>query len=464
MTAVIQKQTTVKMTEFPFQLSINCVLPEKKTISLSCTALLRSVKNRRYVYDALWNERNVIAKVFTHKFNGWRHVIREWKGLNALANRKINVPDPLFLGKTKKGDWVVVIEKINDSNTVLEIFNYTQNQEKKIELLLLMCRELAIQHKAGVLQKDFHLENFIQANGKIYTLDPGQMKFFTQEVPKDKSISNLAMLMLYLQDNNKISRDIICGEYFKLRNWKYTNQEEYPIQKQIELQRKKGIKRGLKKCLRTSKRVFRIKKDGITAVFDKTFCDETETLDFINQIDKLMSEGKILKDGNTCYVSHLIWNNKNIVIKRYNHKNLLYSLCHSVITSRARKVWLLTQRLVMLGIHTPKPLAYIERRKGFILWNSYIVTEYVDGRNLYYVFNDESLPDNERAVITKQIEKLLQKLWSHRITHGDLKHSNIIITQNGPALTDLDQMKVHIFSLLFKRRQAKDAERINRKY
>ncbi len=432
MTAVIQGKTTEKMDKFPFQLSINCISPEKNTISLSCTALLRSVKNRRCVYDALWKERNVIVKVFTHKLSGWRHVIREWKGLNTLVNRKINVPDPLFLGKTEKGDWVVVTEKINDSNTVLEIFNYTQNPEKKLELLLLMCRELAIQHKAGVLQKDFHLENFIQANGKIYTLDPGQMKFFTQEVPKDKSISNLAMLMLYLQDNDKISRDIICGEYFKLRRWKYTNQEEYPIQKQIELQRKKGIKRGLKKCLRTSKRVFRIKKDGITDISVKLFTE-------------------------------FQWNNNNIVIKRYNHKNLLYSLCHSVITSRARKVWLLTQRLVMLRIHTPKPLAYIERRKGFILWNSYIVTEYADGRNLYCVFNDKSLSDNERTLITKQIEKLLEKLWSHHITHGDLKHSNIIITPNGPTLTDLDQMKVHIFSLLFKRRQAKDAERINRK-
>lgn len=463
MTASIQGQTTEKMNEFPFQLLINCVSPEKKTISLSCTALLRSVKNRRYVYDALWNEKNVIAKVFTHKFNGWRHVIREWKGLNALANRKINVPDPLFLGKTEKGDWVVVTEKINDSNTVLEIFNYTQNSEKKLKLLLMICGELAIQHKSGVLQKDFHLENFIQANGKIYTLDPGQMKFFTQEVPKDKSILNLAMLMLYLHDDDKTSRDILCGEYFKLRNWKYTNREEYLIQKQIKMQREKGIERGLKKCLRTSKRFFRIKKDGTTAVFDKTFCNETETPDFINQIDNLMLEGKILKDGNTCYVSHLAWNNNNIVIKRYNHKNLLYSLCHSFINSRARKVWLLTQRLLMLGIHTPKPLAYIERRKGFILWNSYIVTEYVEGRNFYYVFNDKSLTDNEQTVITKQIEKLLEILWSHHITHGDLKHSNIIITQKGPALTDLDQMKVHIFSLFFKRRQAKDAERINRK-
>ncbi|MBN2588497.1 MAG: hypothetical protein JXA96_01440 [Sedimentisphaerales bacterium] len=462
MTAAIQEHINANMNEFPFQLSINCISPEKQTISLSCTALLRSIKGRREVYDAIWNKKNVIAKVFTHKLSGKRHAIREWKGLNALSDRKINVPAPFFLGKTETGDWVVVTEKIIDSATVLEIFNYAHNPEKKLELLLLVCRELAIQHKAGVLQKDFHLENFLQANGKVYTLDPGQMQFFSQEVSKYKSISNLAMLMLYLQDNDKDSRIILCNEYYKLRNWEYTNQEELLIQKQIELQGKKGIERGLKKCLRTSKRFFRIKKDGITSVFDKTFCDETEALDFINQIDELMPEGKILKNGNTCFVSNLIWNKKNIVIKRYNHKSLIHSLCHSVMNSRARKAWLYAQRLIMLGISTPKSLAYIERRRGFILWNSYIVTEYVEGRILYDVLNDKSISESHRESIQKQVETLLDKTWGLHITHGDLKHSNILITQNGPVLTDLDSMRVHKLNLFYKLRQAKDVERFNR--
>ncbi len=462
MAATAQGQSTPKTNEFPFELSINCIFPEKKTISLSCTALLRSIPGRRQVYDAIWNDKKVIAKVFTHKLSNLRHAEREWKGLNILADRKINVPDPLFLGKTETGDWAVVTEKIIDSTTALEIFDQTRNLEKQLELLLKICRELANQHKAGVLQRDFHLGNFILADNKTYTLDPGQMQFFAREVRKNKSISNLAMLLLYLKENDANSKKIICIEYYSLRRWQYDNTEKQLIQKHTESQRNKGIRHGLKKCLRASKRFLLIKNNNTTSIFDKTFCDNNnKAIEFLHQIDTLMGNGRILKNGNTCFVSHFEWNNRNIVVKRYNHKNLFHSLRHSVMASRARKTWLCAQRLTMLGISTPKPLAFIEQHKSFVLWNSYIVTEYVEGQNLYYFRNDKNNSQDRQEAILKQIDELLDKMWRFHITHGDLKQSNILITQNGPFLTDLDSMKVHRFNLSYKLRQVKDVERFN---
>jgi RIO-like serine/threonine protein kinase len=47
-------------------------------------------------------------------------------------------------------------------------------------------------------------------------------------------------------------------------------------------------------------------------------------------------------------------------------------------------------------------------------------------------------------------------LWKYRITHGDLKHTNILITDNGPILTDLDGMNVHKWTWTYRIRQAKD--------
>ena len=463
MALVQQERMYANMNDIPDKLSVNCVLPEKQTIVLNCTALLRSIKGRRQVYDAAWDQRKVIAKVFTHKLSQTRHAKREWKGLTSLSRRKVNSPVPLFLGKTEEGDWVVVSEKIVDSATILNELNNTSVPEKKLELLLMVCRELAFQHKAGVLQKDFHLENFIISKGKIYTLDPGQMKFFTKEVTKNISISNLVMLLLCLSDNDSNAKKMLCAEYYKLRNWQFDSNEEQYIHIQKESQRKKVIAHGLRKCLRTSKRYIKLKKQGIAAVFTKSFCDENMAFDFIKQVDSLMAKGRILKDGNTCFVSHFEWNKNNIVVKRYNHKNLFHSLIHSFISSRARKVWLHAQRLVMLDILTPKPLAYIEQRKGFILWKSYIVTGYVEGKNLHFVLNDKSISDEQQAITMEQVEELLDRIWEFHITHGDLKHSNILITENGPALTDLDSMKAHKVSFFYKLSQAKDIERFNRK-
>ena len=450
------------MSELPFQLFINCLYPEKRTESISCTALLRCVPGRRKVFDAFWNNRSVIVKVFTHKLSAKRHVKREWKGLTSLSSSKLNAPEPLFFGQTEKGDWIVVVKKIEHSTTALEVFNSYEDSQKKLESLIKICRELAFQHQAGILQKDFHLENFIFANDKIFTLDPAQMRFYKKSVSKMKRFSNLAMLLLCLKYDDIESQKTICEEYFQALGQQFSSYDELLIQKQINVQRKKVIRHGLKKTLRTSKRYIKIKTNNFLGVFNKSFCIESEALDFIDNIDDFMSKGKILKDGNTSFVSHFTWNNKDIVVKRYNHKSYIHSLRHTLIKSRAIRGWLHAQRLTMLGIPTPKALAFVEQRKGFILWNSYYVSEYADGISLYSFLNDVNIPAEQKMSVKKLVEKLLDDMGYFNITHGDLKHSNILITKNGPVLTDLDAMQAHKLNLTYNRKRVKDIKRLHR--
>jgi tRNA A-37 threonylcarbamoyl transferase component Bud32 len=175
-----------------------------------------------------------------------------------------------------------------------------------------------------------------------------------------------------------------------------------------------------------------------------------------------MDKGQILKNGHTCFVSRLRWNDKDIVVKRYNYKGLIHSLRHTLKGSRARRCWLHSHRLLELNIATPKPLAYIEQFKGPLLWKSYMVTEYSKGRKLSDFLRDEKVGEKDRSAVTLQVKDLLNNLGQYRISHGDLKHSNILITDNGPVLTDLDGMKVHKCNWTYKGRQAKDWERFIR--
>jgi tRNA A-37 threonylcarbamoyl transferase component Bud32 len=174
-----------------------------------------------------------------------------------------------------------------------------------------------------------------------------------------------------------------------------------------------------------------------------------------------MNEGRVLKDGNTSYVCRLRWNGRDIVVKRYNHKGLVHSLRHTIKGSRARRGWLYGHRLGMLNIPTPKPLAYIEQRRGPIVWTSYLATEYIEGKNLYNFLADDSVAEQQRSRAIKRIEELLDKLDKHRIAHGDLKHSNILITAGRPILTDLDAMKVHRWKWTYRIRQRKDLLRLS---
>jgi tRNA A-37 threonylcarbamoyl transferase component Bud32 len=448
------------MAELPFQLLIKHSFPQNKEEPLTCTALLRTVPGNREVYDGLWNDRGVIVKVFSHKIRAKRHLKREWRGLSQLKERELGSPEPLFYGQTEDGRWAVVVEKIADSSIALDAFNKTTDKLKKLDLLVLVCKELAKQHSKGVLQKDLHFGNFLMSSDKVFALDPGQMRFLSQPLSRRKSISQLALLARCLPASDTESIARLCQEYFNIRGWELGRSDEPFLQKQLTAHRKRGIKKGLKKCLRTSKRYLRIRAGRYLAVFDSGFCDGAEPLDFMEQIDSLMDAGEILKDGNTCYVSSMMWNGKAVAVKRYNHKGLIHSLRHTIKRSRARRGWLNGHRLRMLHIATPKPLCFIEQRRGILVWKSYLVTEYVDGQKLYDFLQDDNVAKDERSQVTEHVKELLERLGKHRISHGDLKHTNILITNSEPMLMDLDAMKVHKWKSLYKVRLAKDLRRL----
>src|SRR4030065_1396395 len=178
------------MAEFPFQLSIKFASGEIET--LTCTALFRAIPGRREVYDALWQGRAVIVKVFLHSISAKRHLKREWRGLKLLQQRGLNSPETLFFGKTEDGQWALVMEKIANSLTTLEVLGKTTEKNKRLEIMVLICKELAKQHSGGVLQKDLNLGNFLMDGNKVFALDAGQMKFSSHQVTKSKGISQLA--------------------------------------------------------------------------------------------------------------------------------------------------------------------------------------------------------------------------------------------------------------------------------
>ncbi len=445
------------MIRLPFELLVTRDFPGKRIESLVCTKLLRAVAGRREVYDATWEAREVIAKVFDRGLRAKWHLRWEWRGLQLLLERGISAPQPLFYGQTRNGQCVIVTEKIADSKPTLEIFEQAKTDAGKLDLLTLLCRQVAKQHEKGILQKDLHLGNFLVKGDSIFAIDVWQMRFNRRQIPRRRCISQLALLACYLRSHDAESLSELCRQYARARNWKFGKSDETLFQKQLTVHRKRAIKRGLKKRLRTSKRYLLIKSGRYRGVFDRGFCQGAESLEFIEQVDSIMDAGEVLKKGNTSYVSHFKWNGKDIVVKRYNHKGFWHSLRHTIKRSRARRCWLYAHRLLMLNIPTAKPLAFIECYEGPVLWKSYFVTEYVAGRTLTEFLGDSNISNQERSRQIQQIEKIIHRLNGHRLTHGDLKFSNILLTDEEPVLTDLDGMRSSRLSFMY---SSKDAARI----
>ena len=226
--------------------------------------------------------------------------------------------------------------------------------------------------------------------------------------------------------------------------------------------RENFIRQTLKKTLQTSKRFQAFTLDAFRGVATKEFFEQADLKQNVLHLDKLMRDGQILKNGNTCFVSRIILEGQEIVVKRNNHKNIVHSLRHTIKGSRARKCWLNAHRLIMLDIATPTPLAFLEQLKGPVIWKSYIITEFVEAPKLHDVLHDDISTKDQQQAALEQMQNLLDTLSKHKIIHGDLKHSNILIAPDGPILTDLDSMKFHIFRWTCNIQSKKDRKRFER--
>ena len=448
------------MTEFPFTVTIKPVSSSATPQTVTCVGLLRSLGKKRKVWDAIWNRRPVVVKVFTAPIKAKHHMKREWRTLKLLQKRGLDSPSPLFYGKTDESGWAVVAEKIVDALTAIEVWDNTTDITQKRELLYKISRELARQHHKGVFQKDLHLGNFLLQGNKLFALDPAQMCFLSREVSKRPAIAQLALLASTVPDEDTDTIMQLCQEYVKARSWELGRSDMDLFWRELTRSRRNGIERALRKCLRTSKRYQKINEPPYRGVAARDFFEKADFRKFAETIDALMKSGQILKNGNTSFVSRINWAGEEIVVKRYNHKGTIHSLRHTIKKSRARRNWLHAHRLEMLNIATPSPLAYLEKRKTKLVWKSYFLTKYVAGQNLYYFLRDSSVSEKKRSTVTQQLRELLAKLEKYRISHGDLKHSNILVAENGPVLTDLDSMKPYRWNLTYTMSSRKDLEQV----
>src|SRR5262249_2855093 len=112
---------------------------------------------------------------------------------------------------------------------------------ERLALLRQLVQTIAQQHKAGIIQTDLHLKNFLLAHNSLYTVDTSSIRLQKQSLSPQKSLSSLALLLAQLDlMETKLKNEAIAW-YFQLRGWDlesallhYLNQQEAYWQKKRE--------------------------------------------------------------------------------------------------------------------------------------------------------------------------------------------------------------------------------------
>jgi len=184
-----------------------------------------------------------------------------------------------------------------------------------------------------------------------------------------------------------------------------------------------------------------IKYDKWRGLADRIFMNGMGVEGLTEKLDDAMRRGEVLKDGSKSFVSRVVMGDAEVVVKGYRHLGWLHSLRNTFQGSRAKRSWQMATRLCLLGVTTPKPLAYIDEFRGFLLWKSYFVYEYVSGPSLQDLLEDSALPQKQKHRRIEQVIEVLSHLSEHGLSHGDLKHTNMISNGDAVVFIDLDALR-----------------------
>ncbi len=148
------------------------------------------------------------------------------------------------------------------------------------------------------------------------------------------------------------------------------------------------------------------------------------------------TDSRIIKHDGTTTVALLQKDAAQWVIKRYNTKNLWHALRRPFRRSRAENCWQMSKLCAQAKISIPTPIAYIEKRFGPLRGRSYFINEFVQADNLLTHLTKHGAAVAE--ITEKKVIKLFEALRSAGIVHGDMKATNILVSNKKLFLLDLD--------------------------
>lgn len=437
----------------------------------------RILPGRRYVGVGVWQGRRVFAKLLVGP-RAERDFQREAAGVRLLSARGLATPRLIDKAHVAGvGGWLF-LEYLENATSLGERWNRLETQAARARLLKDALGLIGRLHARGLLQEDLHPDNLLEQDGTLYLVDGGGIRaktpgtplglaaarenlgLFCAQFPPQWDALLLELLPAYVAENP-------CGIDRDLPGFSRT----------IARQRARRLDRFIRKTGRDCS-LFSVERHGVRGA--SGFCamrrDEAEWLaPLLADPEAWIARGTLCKAGGSATVVRVEIGPADgdfppghsippaMILKRYNIKHAWHRLSRAWRESRAATAWREGNRLMALAIPTARPLAFLERRTLGLRGTAYLVTEYLHGESLSTRLPAAGAdgPPFPQAELVALVE-LIAILARMRISHGDLKGSNLIwqAEERRWALIDLDAMRQHTHESCFRRAHIRDRTRL----
>jgi hypothetical protein len=434
--------------------------------SLVLERLLRVLPGQRYVGLARWQERQVLAKVLVGG-KAQRHFQRELEGAERMARQGLVTPELLAYGFVEgQGGWLL-FEYLHGAQSLWQAWREVAQEallgDGQQGVLAEALGAIGQMHAQGLWQDDLHLDNLLRHEGRLYLIDGGGVRWETPGQPLSRAhvLENLGVFFAQLPaELDPFLEELLI--HYLLANGEHALPLEM-LQAEIAKVRRWRLRDYLKKAARDcSLFAARIGAFGLRVVRREA---EAALQPLLSDLDARIEAGHIYKTGGAATVARVELDGRPMVVKRYNVKNWLHWLKRFWRPSRAWHSWIEGNRLELLGIATPRPLAVIERRWCWLRGRAYLITDYCGGQDIiarFEAYKQAVPPENELLAL----DRLFAALLRERISHGDFKGHNLFWddAQGAWSLIDLDAMRQHHSTRSFARAYARDRARFLRNW
>ncbi len=425
-------------------------------------SLLRVLPGKRIVGMGDWKGQRVLAKFFVAS-GSERHWAQENTGLDALRQNGLLTPEVLLAEALPRDGHVLLTAYLDGAQSLAELWGALSalpaGNVQALDVLRPAFRMLGAAHAAGLVHDDVHLGNFLQSGQRLFLIDGDAVRAITPGTPLDaqRAISNLALLLAQLPVGWDAHRETLLESYYAGGGRCITDTNL--LERSLSRVRNWRLNDYLGKTIRDCT-LFAVCRSAFRFVAVRR--DDADFLaPLLDSPDAAIHQGIPLKDGRTCTVVRVEQDGRPLVIKRYNLKSFQHALERFWRPTRAWHAWREGHRLRFLGIPTPKPLALIEERIGPLRRRAFLVNEFCPGINLLKALSPDHEPGDDMG---SEILTLFQLLHDLRISHGDLKATNLLWHEGRVFLIDLDALEQHLSASSYARAWQVDRARLLRNW
>ena len=407
---------------------------------LVCVALLRCLPGRRLVCKAYIDDEPVLMKLFLDP-QMEQELAADAAGVEALMAAHVRTPALLARDRVAgKGYPLLLFEYLADTTSFREAWE-SAPASRQSSMLADLLRMVAVQHLAGLRQRDFHLRNFLlDGAGDLYAIDGGDYLVSAAPVARTAALKNLGVLFGHLPRKVLVNEAGLLKHYLQPRQWQFEPAFVHQVFAGANSFRRRRARIIGRKAFRDCSE-FKVWRKGSLHVNQRRDLDSQLLVDWMehSKLGLLPETDLMLKPGN----SQTVWQTRlgamDVVVKRYNIKDWRHAIRRACSRSRASRSWENAHALRAYHIRTPEPLAIIEQRVGAIRRRAWYITRVADGTSASEFFSGREISELEPDA--RRLADLVLSFGENELVHGDMKAANFMLSARAVEVIDLDSMR-----------------------